>query len=65
MKKERLMNIGLLKTLENLMVAVTFAEKGDRESALWVMKPETNRKNQKNSRKDLTRQGENRPRMQL
>jgi len=59
------MNIGLLKTLENLMVAVTFAEKGDHEYALKVMKPETNRKHQKHSRKELTRKAENRPRMQL
>lgn len=55
----------LLRTLENLMVAVTFAEMGDHEYAIRVMNPETGRKNQKHSRKDLNRQAENRPRMQL
>jgi len=59
------MKTGLLRTLENLMVAVTFAEKGDHEYAFRVMNPETGRKSRKNSRKDLNRQAENRPRMQL
>ncbi|OGR22395.1 MAG: hypothetical protein A2277_10900 [Desulfobacterales bacterium RIFOXYA12_FULL_46_15] len=59
------MKTGLLRTLENLMVAVTFAEKNDHEYAIRVMNPETERKNQKYQKKDLNRQRENRPRIQL
>lgn len=59
------MKTGLLRTLENLMVAVTFAEMNDHEYAIRVMNPETERKNQKYPRKDLNRQRENRLRIQL
>lgn len=59
------MKTGMLRTLENLMVAVTFAENNDHEYAMRVMNPEMERKNQKNQKKGLRHERENRPRIQL
>ena len=59
------MKTGLLRKLENLMVAVTFAEKGDHDYAIWVMSQEPETKNRKSARSDLNKQAKKRPQMRL
>ncbi len=57
------MKTELLRRLEDLMVAVTFAEKGDHEYAIWVMSQDQETKNRKTVRKDLNKQVKKRPQM--
>ncbi len=59
------MKTGLLRKLENLMVAVAFAEEGDHEYAIRVMSREPEVKNRESVRKDLAKQAKKRARMRL
>lgn len=59
------MKIGLLKKFENLMIAVTFAEKNDHEYAIRLMNSDARKKNQRYSKRELNNQYENRPQMRL
>lgn len=59
------MDNGFLRTLENLMVAVTFAEKGERETALRMMDSKPRINPGQFQRKDLNKNLDNRPRMRL
>ena len=59
------MKTGLLKKFENLMIAVTFAEKNDHEYAIRLMNSDARKKNQQYSKRELNNQYENRPQMRL
>jgi len=59
------MKTGLLKKFENLMIAVTFAEKNDHEYAIRLMNSDARKKNQQYSKWELNNQYENRPQMRL
>ncbi len=59
------MEKSIFRTLENLMVAVTFAEKGEHETALRMMDSKSRTNPVKVQRKDLNKSLDNRPRMQL
>ncbi len=59
------MKTGLLRTLETLMVAVTFAEKSEHGYAICLMNSDIRKKNQIYSKRDLNNRPENRPQMRL
>jgi len=59
------MKTEIFRKFENLMAAVTFAEKNDRDYAIMLMNADDSKKKQPYSRKSLKSQQDHRPQMRL